>query len=260
MPMQYPLYEFYSKSAFNLYEIRVHFLNNFYYQNHSRKEADNVLRAVVSSSKIGKLIKESVNTGIAPNYVDFLSTINCMFKFMFKSSDTQVLATIEAALRWDVEVNSQMHLRNSDELKQDIIRVFDKYQIYGEMTEEDFCGAVSSITVDAESVEKVSSTNKGSSLLESKSSTNSWSLVSFSKMFDEMQVGEFVNKETGDLFKSCVFIKGKAKTFVAFSSKLGALTPEEIEERKNELLVVKSKAGKYSLVKAKKGTWKKVNI
>lgn len=253
--MQYPLYELYKQSSLNLYEVREHFLKNFYYQDHSRKDAENILRSIVSSSKIGNLLKESNSKHIAPNCEDFLTTICSMLKFMFKSNDTQILATIDAALRWDVEVNAILHLETPEELKQDIIKAFCKYQVYKEMSDKDFLSLSTPMTVDAEPVEE-----KQPALLESKADASSWSLTSFSKMFDEMQVGEFVNKETGETFKSCVFTKGKAKTFVAFSSKLGELAPEEIEEMKGDLLVVKSKTGKYCLVKAKKSTWKKVNI
>lgn len=108
--MQYPLYEFYKQSSFNLYDVREHFLEHFYYMYHSRNDAANVLKAIVSSSKIESLIKESANRQIFPRYDDFLSTICSMIKFMFKSNDTQILATLDAALRWDVEVNEELVL------------------------------------------------------------------------------------------------------------------------------------------------------
>lgn len=57
--MVYPLYEFYSKSSLNLYEIRKHFLENFYYQKYSRREADSVLKSIIDSSKINKLFQLS---------------------------------------------------------------------------------------------------------------------------------------------------------------------------------------------------------
>lgn len=74
-----------------------------------------------------------------------------------------------------------------------------------------------------------------------------WSLLSFAREFGKMQVGEFVNSETQEHFKSCIFIKDNTKTFVAFSSKLGVLTPKEIVERKNSLIVVQLDSGIYSL-------------
>lgn len=74
-----------------------------------------------------------------------------------------------------------------------------------------------------------------------------WSLLSFAKEFGKMQVGEFVNSETQEHFKACIFTKDNNKTFVAFSSKLGVLTPKEIVERKNSLIVVQLDSGMYSL-------------
>lgn len=75
-----------------------------------------------------------------------------------------------------------------------------------------------------------------------------WSLLDFAREFGpKMQVGEFVNSETQETFKNCIFTKNNTKTFVAFSSKLGVLTPKEIVERKNSLIVVQLESGMYSL-------------
>lgn len=253
--MVYPLYEFYSKSSLNLYEIRKHFLENFYYQKYSRREADSVLKSIIDSSKINKLFQLSIEKNIAPNYEDFLITICSMFKFMFKSNDTQILAVLDAALNWDIEVNSKFNIISLDNFKQDILKVFRKYQVYKEITEEEFQSLASvtkNYTEDNNPIQE-----------EAKALTNktSWSLSAFTKEFGKMKIGTFVNKETGDPFTSCVFTNENGnKTFVSFSTKLGELTPEEIEDRKDELLIVKNKSGKYNLVKAKKGTWKDVNI
>lgn len=75
-----------------------------------------------------------------------------------------------------------------------------------------------------------------------------WSLLDFAREFGpKMQVGEFVNSETQETFKNCIFTKDNTKTFVAFNSKLGVLTPKEIVERKNSLIVVQLDSGMYSL-------------
>lgn len=74
-----------------------------------------------------------------------------------------------------------------------------------------------------------------------------WSLLDFAREFGKMQVGEFINSETQETFKSCIFTKDNTKTYVAFNSKLGVLTPKEIVERKNSLIVVQVDSGMYSL-------------
>ena len=90
---------------------------------------------------------------------------------------------------------------------------------------------------------------------------NSWSLIAFAKEFGpKMQVGEFVNKETGEDFKSCIFTNGETRTFVAFSSKMGVLSPREIAAKKNELQVVQLKSGHYSLCKQGENTWEDVDL
>lgn len=90
---------------------------------------------------------------------------------------------------------------------------------------------------------------------------NSWSLIAFAKEFGpKMQVGEFVNKETGEDFKSCIFTNGETRTFVAFSSKMGVLSPREIASKKNELQVVQLESGHYSLCKQGENTWEDVDL
>ena len=82
------------------------------------------------------------------------------------------------------------------------------------------------------------------------SSIKIWTLDEFTNEFGpKMQVKEYANGKTGDLFKSCVFSKGKTRTFVAFSSKLGELTKKEILEMKDELIILRVQNGKYKLAK-----------
>ena len=91
--------------------------------------------------------------------------------------------------------------------------------------------------------------------------TNSWSLLSFAKFHGRMKVASFVNKETGECFKSCAFISKTGEiTLVAFSSKLGELTPAEIAAQKDELQVVQLESGTYKLCKAGHDTWEDVDL
>ena len=90
---------------------------------------------------------------------------------------------------------------------------------------------------------------------------NSWSLISFAKSHGKMKVAPFVNKETGECFKSCAFLDSKGGiTLVAFSSKLGELTPAEIAAQKDELQVVQLESGTYKLCKAGHDTWEDVDL
>ena len=76
----------------------------------------------------------------------------------------------------------------------------------------------------------------------------SWSLLEFAKNYVKMQVGNFVNSNTGEEFKSCMFIKEDGSyDYVGFHSQLGELTPAEISERKKELKVGLTESGKYVL-------------
>lgn len=90
---------------------------------------------------------------------------------------------------------------------------------------------------------------------------NSWSLISFAKTHGRMKVAPFVNRETGECFKSCAFISNTDEiTLVAFSSKLGELTPAEIATQKDDLQVVQLESGTYKLCNAGHDTWEDVDL
>ena len=90
---------------------------------------------------------------------------------------------------------------------------------------------------------------------------NSWSLISFAKSHGRMKVAPFVNKETGECFKSCAFLSSTGKiTLVAFSSNLGELTPAQIAAQKNDLQVVELKSGSFKLCKVGKDSWEDVDL
>ena len=90
---------------------------------------------------------------------------------------------------------------------------------------------------------------------------NSWSLISFAKTHGKMKVAPFVNRETGECFKSCACISNADEvTLVAFSSKLGELTPAEIAAQKDDLQVVQLESGTYKLCKAGHDTWEDVDL
>ena len=91
---------------------------------------------------------------------------------------------------------------------------------------------------------------------------NSWSLLAFAKTHGKMQVGDFVNKETGEAFKSCIFTnpEDNSRCFVAFSSKMGELTPREIAAEKDSLQVVELESGNFSLCSVGANAWQDVNL
>lgn len=90
---------------------------------------------------------------------------------------------------------------------------------------------------------------------------NSWSLISFAKFHGRMKVAPFVNKKTGEEFKSCAFLSSDGEiTLVAFSSKLGELTPKQIAEQKNDLQVVQLESGSFKLCKTGHDTWEDVDL
>ena len=254
--MKCSLYQYYSQSPLNLYEVRRHFLWNFYCQNHSRNDARKVLKAVVASSKIARIIDKSLQKKLVPNYRQFLSAIKGMFRFWLCSKETLILATIEAILKWDIVANKKLKLKTQEELKQDTLKVLEKYLVHKEVSIDDtlppIAGSPSLVSVDLEST-NVSSDDKpieDTSESDDFSSIKIWTLDEFINEFGpKMQVKEYANGKTGDLFKSCVFTKGTTRTFVSFSSKLGEHTKKELLDMKDELIVMKVQSGKYKLAK-----------
>ena len=90
---------------------------------------------------------------------------------------------------------------------------------------------------------------------------NSWSLLSFARAHGRMKVAPFVNKETGEAFKSCAFVDSDgATTLVAFSSNLGELTPRQISAQKDSLQVVELESGTYKLCKQGNSSWEDVDL
>lgn len=89
----------------------------------------------------------------------------------------------------------------------------------------------------------------------------SWGLVAFAKSNGRMKVGSFVNKDTGEAFKSCMFVdaEGNVQKVVNFSSNLGELTPQQIASMKDELQVVQLESGTYKLCKTG-STWEDVDL
>ena len=75
-----------------------------------------------------------------------------------------------------------------------------------------------------------------------------------------MQVGAFANKSTGETFKSCIFTDSKGdRCFVAFSSRMGELSPSQIAAQKNDLQVVTMDSGTHILCKRGSG-WEDVEL
>ena len=90
---------------------------------------------------------------------------------------------------------------------------------------------------------------------------NSWSLLSFARAHGRMKVAPFVNKETGEAFQSCAFVDSDNNvTLVAFSSKLGELTPRQIAAQKDSLQVVELESGTFKLCKQGNSSWEDVDL
>ena len=136
--MQYPLYEYYMLSSLTLDEIVDHYVTHFYSKKHSGKDVMKVLTKVNESSKIKNLCGQSATRKIAPNYVDFATTINEIIWFVFRSNMTLALGVLFAILYWDEKINSVYSLKSDEEVRDDAIKIFKKFSIYEEMSQSEF--------------------------------------------------------------------------------------------------------------------------
>lgn len=79
-----------------------------------------------------------------------------------------------------------------------------------------------------------------------------WDLLEFASLYGKMKVAPFENKNTGENFKSCIFVdKNEKVVLVGFSKSLGERTPAQIVQEKHILRVAKLKNGSYKLFRAK---------
>lgn len=136
--MLYPLYDYYLASDMTLEQILKHYVKFFYLRKHGTDKAEKVLYKISESSKMQNLFNETARQNIAPNYVDFASVINEIMYFIFQSNETQALAVLAAAITWDRKVNHFGYLKDEYDLRNDTIKIFKKFSIYGEMTQEEF--------------------------------------------------------------------------------------------------------------------------
>lgn len=136
--MLYLIYDYYYNSDLSLLEFLKDYTENFYLRKYGRDKVEKVLYKVSDSSKMNDLIKESKIRGIAPNYIDFGSVVNEIMWFMIQSNRTQALGVLAAAITWDQKVNCVENLKSERDLRDDTIKIFKKFSIYEDMTQEQF--------------------------------------------------------------------------------------------------------------------------
>ena len=83
---------------------------------------------------------------------------------------------------------------------------------------------------------------------EDKKQPVSLSLMEFSKQHGKMQVKTMANPTTNEVRSYCVFINEQGKeTKVEFGKALGVLRPQEIAEKKEQLIVIQQIDGSFEL-------------
>ena len=137
--MQYLLYDYYKNSFLTLEEILKHYSEHFYLNNHGRNKIEKVLSKAVECDKMKELFGRSIQNRDfperVPDFNDFSIAIAKTFWFLTQSNDTIALATLAAAVAWNKQINSHFLIIDDEEFRNNILLVFRKLEIVGEMTE-----------------------------------------------------------------------------------------------------------------------------
>jgi hypothetical protein len=136
--MLYPIYNYYYESSLTLDEVLQHYVENFYFRKHGRDKFDKILKKLSDSNKVHSIFNESYNKKLALNNVDFGAIVNEILWFVFQSNDTQAVAVLALALLWNTNVNSHLYLKSEREVRDDALKIFQSFQIYGDMTQEEY--------------------------------------------------------------------------------------------------------------------------
>ena len=136
--MLYPLYDYYLESALSLDEIVADYIHNFYLLKHSQQKVEKIRSAFQKSKLVNRVHAIALQSGRVPSYIDYLEAINGTPWFMLQSNSTQALGVLMAMQEWDNEFNKVIHRCDSEQIRNNALRVFQKWQIYGEMTTEQY--------------------------------------------------------------------------------------------------------------------------
>lgn len=92
----------------------------------------------------------------------------------------------------------------------------------------------------------------------------SWSYMAFARMMGKPKYAKgLTNSKTGEKFNAIAMVdpeSGNAKCFVHFSSKLGELSAQEVNERRKDLQVVELNSGSYVLCNYGNNSWEDLEM
>jgi hypothetical protein len=107
----------------------VEFTIEKYINEEGRAKLHKVYEKVMTSDKLSGLLSTSKYRMIPPTATDVISCLCTMPFFMFRSNWTQVCAAVLFFKKWDEEVNQNLFLLDSEQLKQRAISCYSTYRI-----------------------------------------------------------------------------------------------------------------------------------
>ena len=136
--MQYPLYDYYNRSNLNLSEIVQHYVKNVYQKHYGRNKADKVLEKTFGLKGLKPIYEYSLQNRKMPPVSYVCEWVNGNLWFMIQSNKTQALAVLFIMQRWQQDINERYFFEHFSNVKDEAIKVFKMFDMYEEMTKEEF--------------------------------------------------------------------------------------------------------------------------
>jgi hypothetical protein len=111
------------------YEELLEFYINSYIKEFGERKFQVIFEKIMTSNKISGLISKSRYKRIAPNFKDYIYSLNEIPYFIFARGQTQALAALIALERWNNEVNSEMRLKYDNDLRLIAITIINECKV-----------------------------------------------------------------------------------------------------------------------------------
>ncbi len=139
--MLYSLFDYYAKSGLGYSGIISHYINHFYMKRNDLEKVRKISTKVKESTKFEYLYRASVVHHAIPSHTDFMTIIDDIFWFSFRSKSTQAVGVMEAMEQWverSMFLYHQNYLKIEAGLRYNVLMLIKKLDLHEEMTEEEY--------------------------------------------------------------------------------------------------------------------------
>ncbi len=119
----------FTQLSFMNYDEILEYVISAYIREFGERKFKTVLKKIMTSNKISRLISTAKYKNIPPGSKDFLYCLNEIPYFIFSRGQTQAVAALIALQKWNEEVNSQQCLLTKEELKLRAMNIIDESKV-----------------------------------------------------------------------------------------------------------------------------------